>query len=81
MGACRSAQFRQAFVVSGFRRGDSAVTPAVNAARKAGIPFTLHEYRHDARTDSYGLEAAEALDAAARLIKEAGIETDEFKSK
>lgn len=37
------------------------MTPAVNAARKAGIPFTLHEYRHDARTDSYGLEAAEAL--------------------
>lgn len=37
------------------------MTPAVNAARRAGIPFTLHEYRHDPRAESYGLEAAEAL--------------------
>ena len=37
------------------------MTPAVNAARKAGVPFTLHEYRHDPRAESYGLEAAEAL--------------------
>ncbi len=37
------------------------MTPAVNAARKAGIAFTLHEYRHDPRAESYGLEAAEAL--------------------
>jgi Cys-tRNA(Pro)/Cys-tRNA(Cys) deacylase len=37
------------------------VTPAVNAARRAGIPFTLHEYQHDPRAESYGLEAAEAL--------------------
>jgi len=33
----------------------------VNAARKAGITFTLHEYQHDPRAESYGLEAAEAL--------------------
>ena len=37
------------------------MTPAVNVARKAGIAFTLHEYRHDPRAESYGLEAAEAL--------------------
>ena len=37
------------------------MTPAVNAARRAGIPFTLHEYRHDPRAESYGLEAAEVL--------------------
>ena len=37
------------------------MTPAENAARKAGIPFTLHEYQHDPRAESYGLEAAEAL--------------------
>jgi Cys-tRNA(Pro)/Cys-tRNA(Cys) deacylase len=37
------------------------VTPAINAARKAGIAFTVHEYRHDPRAQSYGLEAAEAL--------------------
>jgi Cys-tRNA(Pro)/Cys-tRNA(Cys) deacylase len=46
------------------------VTPAVNAARKAGIPFTLHEYRHDPRAGSYGLEAAEALGLdVARVFK------------
>lgn len=46
------------------------MTPAVDAARKAGIPFTLHEYRHDPRARSYGLEAAEALGLdAARVFK------------
>jgi Cys-tRNA(Pro)/Cys-tRNA(Cys) deacylase len=46
------------------------VTPAVGAARKAGITFTLHEYRHDARAESYGLEAAEALGLdVARVFK------------
>lgn len=46
------------------------MTPAVNAARKAGIPFTLHEYRHDPRAGSYGLEAAEALGLdVARVFK------------
>jgi Cys-tRNA(Pro)/Cys-tRNA(Cys) deacylase len=37
------------------------VTPAIIAAKKAGIPFTVHEYKHDPSTDSYGLEAARAL--------------------
>ena len=46
------------------------MTPALNAARKAGIGFTLHEYRHDAGTASYGQEAAEALGLApARVFK------------
>jgi Cys-tRNA(Pro)/Cys-tRNA(Cys) deacylase len=35
------------------------MTPAVVAAERAGIPFTLHEYEHDPDADSYGLEAAE----------------------
>jgi Cys-tRNA(Pro)/Cys-tRNA(Cys) deacylase len=34
------------------------MTPAVVAAERAGIPFTLHEYEHDPRAGSYGLEAA-----------------------
>jgi Cys-tRNA(Pro)/Cys-tRNA(Cys) deacylase len=46
------------------------VTPAVQAARRAGIPFTLHEYRHDPRAQSYGLEAATALGVEpARVFK------------
>jgi Cys-tRNA(Pro)/Cys-tRNA(Cys) deacylase len=35
------------------------MTPAVVAAERGGIVFTLHEYEHDPKTDSYGLEAAE----------------------
>jgi Cys-tRNA(Pro)/Cys-tRNA(Cys) deacylase len=37
------------------------MTPAVKAAERARIAFRLHEYRHDPRAASYGLEAAEAL--------------------
>ena len=37
------------------------MTPAVNAVRKAGIGFRLHEYRHAPDAASYGREAAEAL--------------------
>lgn len=36
-------------------------TPATVALTKAGVAFTLHEYDHDPRAASYGLEAAEAL--------------------
>ena len=35
------------------------MTPAVVAAERAGIPFTLHEYEPDPKAESYGLEAAE----------------------
>lgn len=37
------------------------MTPAINAARKAKIVFTVHEYEHDPSAESYGLEAAEKL--------------------
>jgi Cys-tRNA(Pro)/Cys-tRNA(Cys) deacylase len=36
-------------------------TPATVALTRAGIAFTLHEYDHDPRAQSFGLEAAEAL--------------------
>jgi Cys-tRNA(Pro)/Cys-tRNA(Cys) deacylase len=36
-------------------------TPAIAAATRAGIAFTVHEYRHDRRAESYGLEAVEKL--------------------
>jgi Cys-tRNA(Pro)/Cys-tRNA(Cys) deacylase len=35
------------------------MTPAVVAAERAGIVFSLHEYEHDPNAESYGLEAAE----------------------
>ncbi|MGH3266237.1 MAG: Cys-tRNA(Pro) deacylase [Trebonia sp.] len=34
---------------------------ATIALDRAKIPFTLHEYEHDPRADSYGVEASEAL--------------------
>src|SRR5246127_4630433 len=34
---------------------------ATIALDRAKIPFTLHEYEHDPRSDSYGLEASDAL--------------------
>jgi hypothetical protein len=37
------------------------MTPAINAARQAGINYTIHEYRHDPAHTSYGLEAAEKM--------------------
>jgi Cys-tRNA(Pro)/Cys-tRNA(Cys) deacylase len=47
-----------------------AATPAIAAAERAGIRFSLHEYAHDPQAASYGLEAAEKLDVEAeRLFK------------
>ena len=37
------------------------MTPAVVALQRARVPFTLHEYEHDAAAESYGEEAAEKL--------------------
>ena len=37
------------------------MTPAVVAARRAKIDFTIHDYQHDPAAPSYGLEAAERL--------------------
>jgi Cys-tRNA(Pro)/Cys-tRNA(Cys) deacylase len=36
-------------------------TPAIVAAEKAGIQFSVHEYVHDPKAASYGLEAADKL--------------------
>ncbi|GAA1769565.1 Cys-tRNA(Pro) deacylase [Nocardioides hankookensis] len=45
-------------------------TPATVALTAAGVAFTLHEYHHDPRAESYGLEAAEALGVdPARVFK------------
>ncbi len=40
------------------------MTPAINAAKKAKIPFSVHEYVHDPTCASYGLEAAKKLNIA-----------------
>jgi len=47
-----------------------ARTPAIAAAERARIGFTLHEYEHDPAAESYGLEAAEKLSVdPARVFK------------
>lgn len=37
------------------------MTPAINAAKKAKVRYTIHQYTHDPASDSYGVEAAEKL--------------------
>jgi Cys-tRNA(Pro)/Cys-tRNA(Cys) deacylase len=39
----------------------NGATPATTVLSRAGIPFTLHRYEHDAAAVSYGFEAAQAL--------------------
>jgi Cys-tRNA(Pro)/Cys-tRNA(Cys) deacylase len=43
-------------------------TPAIVAASRAGIVFTVHEYEHDPRAASYGLEAVEKLGLDPRRV-------------
>ena len=45
-------------------------TPAIVAAERAGIAFTVHEYAHDPKAASYGLEVAAKLGVdPARVFK------------
>ncbi|GLT16704.1 Cys-tRNA(Pro)/Cys-tRNA(Cys) deacylase [Vibrio zhanjiangensis] len=37
------------------------MTPAIDLAKTKNISHTIHEYEHDPRAESYGLEAVEAL--------------------
>jgi len=43
-------------------------TPAIVAAERAGVAFTVHEYVHDPSSGSYGLEAAEKLGVDAERV-------------
>jgi Cys-tRNA(Pro)/Cys-tRNA(Cys) deacylase len=38
-----------------------ASTPAIVAVERAGVAFRTHEYAHDPKAESYGVEAAEKL--------------------
>lgn len=53
-------------------------TPALRAARAAGVRFAVHEYDHDPGADSYALEAASALGLdPARVFKTLVVEDGE----
>jgi len=43
-------------------------TPATIALHRAGVAFTVHEYAHDPRHKSYGLEASQALGVPAERV-------------
>ncbi len=43
------------------RKKAAGGTQATLALAAAGVDFTVHEYAHDPRAESYGLEAAEAM--------------------
>lgn len=54
------------------------MTPAIVAARRAQIPFSVHDYVHDSASGSYGLEAAEKLGVEpARVFKTLAVAVDE----
>lgn len=44
------------------------MTPAINAAKKRKIAYTVHQYGHDPDHDSYGKEAAEKLGLAEESV-------------
>ena len=53
------------------------MTPGINAARKARISHTIHEYEHDPASKSYGLEAADKTGADPdRVFKTLVVEVD-----
>jgi Cys-tRNA(Pro)/Cys-tRNA(Cys) deacylase len=52
-------------------------TPATKAAKAAGIRFSLHEYEHDPKAESYALEAATVLGIAPeRVLKTLVVDRD-----
>ncbi|TMN90426.1 Cys-tRNA(Pro) deacylase [Pseudoalteromonas phenolica] len=53
------------------------MTPAILLAKKAKITFNVHEYKHDPKAQSYGLEAAEKLGLnPSQVFKTLVVETD-----
>ncbi|MCW8995393.1 MAG: Cys-tRNA(Pro) deacylase [Psychromonas sp.] len=44
------------------------MTPGINVAKKNKITYKIHEYKHDAANESYGLEAAHKLGVAEAQI-------------
>ena len=44
------------------------MTPAINAAKKAKITYTIHEYVHDPSSESYGTEAAIKLGIPEEMV-------------
>jgi len=53
------------------------MTPGITLAKNASITHTIHEYAHDPKHASYGLEAAEKMGVpAAQVFKTLVVELD-----
>ncbi|WP_019027423.1 Cys-tRNA(Pro) deacylase [Colwellia piezophila] len=44
------------------------MTPAINAVKQNKVTYHLHEYSHDATSESYGEEAAEKLNVTSNRV-------------
>lgn len=44
------------------------MTPAIDLAKRENIPHTVHQYQHDPRQKSFGLEAVQALGVDAEKV-------------
>ncbi|MGE0080954.1 MAG: Cys-tRNA(Pro) deacylase [Thiohalomonadaceae bacterium] len=44
------------------------MTPAIDAAKKAGVAHTVHAYEHDPSCAAYGMEAAEKMGVAPNRV-------------
>jgi Cys-tRNA(Pro)/Cys-tRNA(Cys) deacylase len=44
------------------------MTPAINLLKKQKFDYKIHEYQHDAKAESYGLEAAQKLGISAEQV-------------
>jgi Cys-tRNA(Pro)/Cys-tRNA(Cys) deacylase len=54
------------------------MTPAIDAAKKGRIAYTVHQYSHDPANDAYGREAAEKLGVdPARVFKTLVVQLDD----
>lgn len=55
------------------------MTPAIKIAEKHNINFQVHQYKHDKKAASYGLEAAEKLNVdALQVFKTLVVEVDKL---
>lgn len=60
------------------KRSPAGSTPALTVLQRAGVAHTVRSYTHDPRAESYGLEAAQALEVEPeRVFKTLLVDTSE----